>query len=323
MNSLSSIRTSFFTPILLYHSTFSNLPIELKDNVHNVKPETLYKQLTWLKNQYDFVFVDELLQEPTARGRCAVTFDDAYFSVFEESLSVLSTLNIPSTIFINSSSFDGRLFWRDQVRYLLNHNLVSVFLKEHTNFCSSKGINKENFYRRSKHRDVNSEDFTNELDLFFLNHRLQDKIQNYLVSDTDDLILSPLIMYGNHTHNHHLLSSLDCNQQKEQIHTCDRFLIKSVPKNHISKVFSIPFGGEKSISAFTMNEIKTLGYQAALMSRNRLNMTSKIPNYKVEDYPVFERFMPVDDFKSFTKQFFRLKLRSVYDSVYDKLIVDY
>ena len=72
-----------------------------------------------------------------------------------------------------------------------------------------------------------------------------------------------------------------------------------------------------------MNEIKTLGYQAELMSRNRLNMTRKIPNYKIEDYPVFERFMPVDDFKSFKKQFLRLKLRSVYDLFYDKLIADY
>ena len=39
----------FSSHILLYHATFKNVPESIKKGLHNVDPETLYKQIKWLK----------------------------------------------------------------------------------------------------------------------------------------------------------------------------------------------------------------------------------------------------------------------------------
>lgn len=314
MFSISS-KINFFNPILLYHATFNDIPIELRGNVHNVRPENLYKQLSWLKKNHDFVFVDELLGGYSKSGKCAVTFDDAYLSVFEEALSVLKELEIPCTIFVNSSSFEGKTFWRDQVRYLLNSSLVQTFLTQHKCFCEENQITEKNFYGRTKHIDVNSQEVIVELEHFFANQNLQDTIKNFLINKKADLVSSPLVMFGNHTHNHCMLSSLEREEQDVQIGYCHQFLIENLPKKSVSKIFSIPFGGEHSITACAMNALRTNGYQAALMSRSRINVSYNMLKKTLHSFPIFERFMPVDDFKLFKKQFLGLKIRGLYNSL--------
>ncbi len=311
MNRLSLLGANYFNPILLYHSTFSDVPTSLRGNVHNVTPDNLYKQLSWLKKNYDFVFVDDILSEHPKLGKCAVTFDDAYLSVFEEGLKVLETLKIPCTIFINSSSFSGITFWRDQVRFLINNNLVGTFVSDHSAYCASNQITDKNFYSRTKDKEVNSEKFVVELNQFLAKHGFQASARKFLINEKRDLISSPLVMYGNHTHDHYMLSSLETEQQNLQIDSCHQFLKESLPFKSVSTVFSIPFGGVQSITNNAMKWLRSNGYEAALMSRSRINLSYKMFNKTLHNFPILERFMPVDDFNLFKKQFLKTKIRSL------------
>jgi hypothetical protein len=90
---INSLQRHYASHVLLYHSTFSRVPVDLHGHLHNVAPEELYCQLIWLKRHFDVVSVDQALLEPSI-GQVAITFDDAYESVFVEAQPVLDALRI-------------------------------------------------------------------------------------------------------------------------------------------------------------------------------------------------------------------------------------
>lgn len=315
MLNLSSIGDQYYTPVLLYHATYHKLPTVLDGNIHNVRPETLYKQLSWLKANYDFVFVDELFNGRPMENVCAVTFDDAYMSVFDEAAAVLESLNVPYTVYLNSSSFYDEIFWRDKVRFILNNNLVGKFVTQNNNFCAMHNINEDNFYGKSKSIEINSCDFVELLNDFLSKLSHTAALENFLVRKANLHASSKLAMFGNHSHNHYLLSSLNTDQEVQEISRCHDILSDSVPKDKISKIFSIPFGGINSISSAGTSWLLDNGYVAALMSRSRINLSHKMFNNKLHNFPILERFMPVDDLALFQQQFFGLKVRELLHSV--------
>ena len=88
-----NLRKKISNPIILYHATFSKIPgNELQSNIHNVTPSNFERQLKWLKNNYDIKLVDDIFKEKNNYGKCAITFDDAYLSVFSEAIPILLSL---------------------------------------------------------------------------------------------------------------------------------------------------------------------------------------------------------------------------------------
>ena len=110
-----SSRSNF--PSFLYNSNFNN-------NIDHVNLEILNSQLKSIKKYWKFVSIDEYVDAENKKGLASITIDDGYKNIIDESLEVFKNLNIPITIFINSSTFDGKIFWRDKVRYLIENNLV-------------------------------------------------------------------------------------------------------------------------------------------------------------------------------------------------------
>lgn len=113
-------------PIPLYHATFAQPPAELARGLHNVTPDELYRQLSWLREHFDVVTLDALLDD-YAPGKAAVTFDDGYLCVFDEALAVLRELNVPATVFLNGFALAGRAFWRDKVRAVISAGQEAAF----------------------------------------------------------------------------------------------------------------------------------------------------------------------------------------------------
>ena len=114
-------------PVLLYHSLGKTSKF---NKIDHVNLETLNSQLSFIKKYWKFVSIDEYANAKSKKGIASVTIDDGYKNVIVESLKVFKNLNIPVTIFINSSTFDGKIFWRDKVRYLIENNLVSKYIKK-------------------------------------------------------------------------------------------------------------------------------------------------------------------------------------------------
>ncbi len=302
---LNRVQPYFSSHILLYHSTFSRVPDNLKKGLHNVTPENIYKQLSWLKRYFDIVELDELFTQNDILGKVAITFDDAYLSVFKEAIPVLATLGVPSTIFINGASLEGKVFWRDKIRFLINNSLVEDFLEKNISLSRAYNLTAQNFYKMSKSQRVNSEIIDALLDNYLKKSGVS--LENFCVDNIKYIKNNSLVLYGNHTYNHYLLSSLNREQQEEEIVKNHQLLKRCDVR--LSKVFSIPFGGDRDFNSITIELLKKYNYIGFLYSKNGINTK----NGKNIDKNLIskDRYMVSSDFKSFQKQIFKLGIKGL------------
>jgi len=282
-----------FNPILLYHSLGSKE--QFNKNIDHVKLDVLYNQLEYIQKYWKFVSIDEYANSKKKNGIASVTIDDGYKNIIDESLDVFKSLNIPITLFINSASFEKKIFWRDKVRYLIKKNLVFEFLN------NSKLFNKEkidNFYHITKNPKFNSIQVEKEIDQFLYKKNIN--LNNELKLCFDDkkyLIKDDLIFYGNHTANHYMLSSLSRQEQYNEINDCKNFIDKL--NVNTTKIFGVPFGGENSFNEDTITILRDLDYQILLKSNNSLdgkNFSSQI-----------NRFMPKNSNINMTIKYLYIK----------------
>jgi peptidoglycan/xylan/chitin deacetylase (PgdA/CDA1 family) len=84
------------TLVLAYHAVSADWPSDLA-----VPPDALERQLSYLvRRGYRGVTFREAARGEARGRRLAVTFDDAYRSILEKALPVLSELGIPGTVFV-------------------------------------------------------------------------------------------------------------------------------------------------------------------------------------------------------------------------------
>lgn len=270
--------TKNFNPILLYHSL--GIKSEFENNLDHVNLDVLEQQIKMIQKYWKFVSIDEYVVSKNKKGIASITIDDGYKNVIDEALELLINLELPITFFINSSSFDGKIFWRDKVRYLIKNNLVQQFI------INSKIFNVKdarNFYHISKHPRYNSISVEKEIDNFLQKRNITlNQNRNLCFDEKKYLINHPLINYGNHTSNHYLLSSLNKQEQYKEILDCKIFL-KNADINK-SKVFCLPFGGSNTFNNDTQEILHQLDYKNILKSTNNLN------EFQNSDF--VERFMP-------------------------------
>lgn len=294
--------------ILLYHATYTRVPPSLASGIHNVPPHVIRRQLTWLKEHFLPVSVDALFTDPQP-GQFAVTFDDGYESVFREALPVLLDLGIPSTIFLNCRSLEGKSFWRDKVRYLINTRKTEHFLEYYSHAQgTAHGMTPETFYRMSKQAGVNSQQMEDMIDRFFQAEGIDLSDHCHCIRNTMELVNHPLVTYGNHTFSHYLLSSLSTEEQLREIRQNQRAL------DHLgvrqTRIFSLPFGNTTDFTPSTVRLIAESGYQGAVLSRNRLNFPSR-PRMNDGPVPLLERYMVPNTYEDFQRQLAGLWLRGL------------
>ena len=152
------------------------------------------------------------------------------------------------------------------------------------------------------------------MDEFFKNNISNLKAnKNFLVTKTESLIKSKYIAYGNHTMSHLLLSSISKQNQIEEIKGCHDFLNNSCKLKNRSEIFSVPFGGLDSLDKDTVEILNNLNYKGILLSRSRVNNVFSSNFDKDLGIYRLERFMPVNDFRLFKKQFVSLCVRSIFN----------
>ncbi len=275
--------TKSYNPIILYHSI--GLNSKFRDNIDHINLEILQTQLKTIQKFWKFIPIDEYVDVKNKKGLASLTIDDGYKNIIDEALEVFEYLKIPITIFVNSSTFKGKIFWRDKVRYLIDNNKVDEFINN-SNLFEKKHLNK--FYSISKNPIYNSIEVENEIDQFILRENL--KMNNryeFCFDNKDYLIKHPLISYGNHTANHYVLSSLTKEQQYDEIIECKNF-IDTIDINK-SKVFSIPFGGNNSFNSDTLLNLDDLNYKTILKSTNDLDSifsTNEINRFMPKTYKI-------------------------------------
>ena len=286
---------SFGSHILLYHSTYKKIPSNMKEGLHNVEPKELFKQLRWIKENFEIVKLEHLFKNCNNKGKVAITFDDAYSSVFSEALPIIEYLKIPATIFVNGSSIEGKIFWRDKVRYLINNSLVKDFINKN-----------RDFYLRTKSKDLNSKKLEEKIDSFFSTYYPSIILPNFANSS---LFEHPLINYGNHTFNHYILSSLDKSEQEFEIKTNQDFFFKKQVSE--SKIFAIPNGSFADFNNTTIDLLVKYNYTGVLLSTNMINIDKlKHLNNKL---PIANRYMVPNTFDNFQKRLPRIIIESLFE----------
>jgi len=303
IKSINKLQKYFTSHIILYHSTFSEIPKEIKDGLHNIHPEVLFKQITWYKNNFDIVKVDELFNSSDIKGKMSITFDDGYQSVADEAIPILKELKVPCTIFFNGCSMENSIFWRDKIRFIINQNLIEDFLKYFNNERKISSLTRHNFYKQTKSPMINSKFIDSLCDKFLKDKHRKLKLTNYCFSSQNQLIDDSLVSYGNHSYNHYVLSSLSIAEQEIEISKNHKILEACSNK---SKIFSIPFGGPKDFNLKTIEIIKKYGYEGVLFSQDKINF---LPNKK--NVYGLERFMAPNSDTGLHKFLPKVLLRSV------------
>jgi len=267
-----------FNPVLLYHSV--GYSSNFNNNIDHINLDILNSQLKSIQKYWKFVSIDEYVNAKNKKNLASITIDDGYKNVIDESLHVFKNLNIPLTLFINSSTFENKIFWRDKVRYIIDNNLVKTYISS-SNLFNKNDI--KNFYSISKNPKFNSIQVEKDLDKFLEESSIKiDDKYKFCFNNKSYLIKDDLITYGNHTANHYLLSSLSKEEQYQEILKCKNF-IDNMDVNK-SEVFSIPFGGIKSFNDDTLSNLEDLNYKKILNSSASLDR-NKISNQ-------INRFMP-------------------------------
>ena len=267
-----------YNPVILYHSLGTSS--EFRSNIDHVNLKILYSHLKTIQKYWKFISIDEYVEAKNKKGLASLTIDDGYKNILDEALDIFENLKIPITIFINSSTFTGKIFWRDKVRYLIDNNKVDQFINSSSLFEKKHA---KNFYSISKNPKYSSLQVENEIDEFIIMKKL--KLSNdykFCFDNKNYFLKHPLISYGNHTANHYVLSSLNKDEQYEEIIMCKNFIDKfDINK---SKAFSIPFGGDESFNNETLLHLNDLNYKALLKSTNDLD--------SINSSNQIHRFMP-------------------------------
>lgn len=271
-------------PVMLYHATFREVPPDLAARVHNVDPEQIADQLTYLRKTVRFVSIDELAASNRPRGLGAITFDDGYKCVIDLMSDILIQLDIPFTIFVNGSSMERKVPWRDKVRAIMGSGLVEEC---EASLVRTQKIPGQSFYSYTKDPRNDSRAVDEELDNFLRSKQVRTAPANYAFDDLSYFLDHPLVSYGNHSHHHYVLSSLGREDQHEEIIRTQRML-ESIPNIRLSRVFSIPFGDPRDFNRDTIELLADLQYSAALLSRQRLNFRQ----HRDAGLRLIERFMP-------------------------------
>jgi len=301
---INSLQKLFSSHVLLYHSTFSVVPNEIKEGLHNIHPEVLFNQITWYKKYFDIMKVDDLFESVDKRGKMSITFDDGYLSVINEAIPILKELNVPSTIFLNGCSMNGRIFWRDKIRYIINKNLVSDFLNFFKNESKIRHLTKLNFYKQTKSPNINSKYIEGLCDLYLKKRFGKIKINNYCLNSADQLVNDDLVSYGSHSYSHYVLSSLSSSEQEDEI-VKNHEILKNFQNK--SQIFSIPFGGPIHFNNQTLKIVKKYGYKGVLYSQDKININSKN-----ETLIGLERFMAPNSFSALHKFLPKALFRTIF-----------
>jgi len=102
--------------ILCYHAVSEDWPTEFA-----VSPAQLGSQLRFFARRgYRPTTLSAALEQPPGSKTLVVTFDDAYASVLERALPVMSALGVPATVYVPTGyvAAEGALQWESMQRWL-------------------------------------------------------------------------------------------------------------------------------------------------------------------------------------------------------------
>ena len=220
--------------VFVYHDVSDN-PSEfsLKYNL-NVCPEIFEHQINFIKNNFNVISPDDLLNGRIPSKAALVTFDDGFRSYFKNAVPILEKYRVPSLIFLNMEPVKGSIFLSGLITYLCEKD---ESFRAYLASSQSKEASDEALFLSCSRNIVDSyvkdtgESFKEEISSFVGELACE--------KDLVEASVNPLIFYGNHLFNHDvpiLMSNEELLMSYSQNYDC---LIKY---SNYRDMFSFPFG---------------------------------------------------------------------------------
>lgn len=282
-------------PVFLKHGVINDPGPLFKNKFDNQEPDILFAQLKYLKKFYDFISLNEAINLAnngnSLKGKCALTFDDAYHCLAKYAFPILEDLKIPATIFVISDVIIGKnMFWRDQIRQIILMGLEQNFIQFYQHRIKSNfNIREQSLYHWSKQPIANTSvsvqsclnDYFDEKNIT-LDKQDQTNCPRLFMNIEDIKNASNLIEFGNHTASHPALSSLSYREQVNEILRCKTFL-ETLNRTHVP-ILSLPFG-DSNID--TIKAAHSLGYNNIVHHSNKgSNTHQNITNGHIDRYTI-------------------------------------
>ena len=234
--------------VFTYHD-ISNNPSEFSRNHNlNVPPSLFEYQIKFIKERFNIISPDDLLECRVPDKAALITFDDGFKSFFRNAVPILEQYKIPAIVFLNMEPVKGSVFWAGLITYLCEKRPDFVrYLDENPSSQHPAG---------SLHLRCSKE--VVEAYLKTLDNPVESKVKEFVgefctEEDLDLVADKDSICFGNHLFNHHV-----------PILMSDETLVGSYSDNReaLSKyhnyreMFSFPFGQPNT--CFTEAQVQLL-----------------------------------------------------------------
>jgi peptidoglycan/xylan/chitin deacetylase (PgdA/CDA1 family) len=234
--------------VFCYHDV-SNVPGEFSRNYDlNIPPAVFYDQVKFIKSNFDVISPDQLINEDVPENAAMITFDDGLKSYFTEAVPILTTLDLPSIIFLNMAPVEGEIFWSGLITYLCEKEPQFI---EHLQDSMGDKIDLYPLYLNCSIDIIKSYQKLK-------NNTYQEEVKHFVgpFASEGDLVKAssnPLVYFGNHLYNHYLPKLLS---DEDLIYYYEKN--ENALKNYTNyrKMFSFPFGQPET--CFTENQIALL-----------------------------------------------------------------
>jgi len=220
--------------VFVYHD-ISDKPSEFsRKHQLNVPPALFDYQLGFIKDVFNIISPDDLLDLKIPPKAALITFDDGFRSFFRNALPILKLQQISCVIFLNMGPIKGEMFWAGLISYLCQKRpdfveyLKGLLPRRFATFplflqCSKNVVNR--------YLEKTGEDFATRVAEFTGEFARE--------SDLSQASIDNVVYYGNHLYNHYVPGLMEPNQLLEAFRNNSKELEKYP---NYRNVFSFPFG---------------------------------------------------------------------------------
>ena len=270
-------------------------------------------QLKFLKSNFDVIGPSELNAALNDRAaRCVlITFDDGYRDNFDVAFPILKSHGLTATWFITSGFIDDKfLAWWDEISWMVRTTDqkscdLPNWLRESVDLTNSSVALKRLLYVYKRLTFADTQTFLNDLGTAAQTGRAPCETAADLWMTWDMLreMLAAGMTIGGHSVTHPILSSLDTQQQHEEISTCRQRLEEQL--NVPIETFSYPVGRQFAVNSEVISSVKQAGFRFAFSHYGGYWNHDNQGFFDIPRVPV-ERFMNHNAFKSIVSlpQFF-------------------
>jgi len=229
--------------ILMFHRVLNGDTDRTIDDAIWIKKEEFEKTILFLKNHFEFISLNELIEGRKKEKRtCIITFDDGWLDTYQIAFPVLLLHNVPATVFIPTGMVGtNKIFWFERVSRVINQlsendDGISNVKKHMGKIVDTKIIEKSNSRQELYHS------FVQELKKFspYIIEEIVDTFEQKFVAADNDRQETRVLMnwdeikgmsdssisFGSHCVNHSILINLTYKEKLFEIVASRKTLIE-------------------------------------------------------------------------------------------------